>query len=191
MSEKGIQWQTSCCCEAIACCCQWTVSNMWVRTVSLQACAEVEQYIFSSISSSFLEHWEKLHCWFHKHLQRQELQFFTVSYIMMSWLNTRMLEVASVFSVDHSHINSTKAAVSGMAWSLPVNHGIFKLQTTIIAFGPPTQIFGAWPLYCLWRPSFILVTKFNDKISIVSMFYDTSNLVPPVYNGIFTADVVE
>ena len=36
--------------SVIACCCQWTVSNLWIHIVTLQAWAEATQYLHSTPS---------------------------------------------------------------------------------------------------------------------------------------------
>ena len=93
--------------------------------------------------------------------------FITVSYRTMCWFKIRILEAASVLSVDPGHINSTEVAVSDMVCWLPPNHVNSKLQTTLLAFGPLMQRLSAWLAYHVWCPSFILVTKFNTKIRMV------------------------
>ena len=71
------------------------------------------------------------------------------------------------------------------------NHRNSKFQTTLLALGPTTQILGACLAYHVWRPSFILVTKFHTKISMVSTLYETCDWIPVRNNGVFAADVAE
>ena len=92
--------------------------------------------------------------------------FITMSYRTTGWLKIRILEAAPVLSVDSNHINSAKVAVSDMISWLPPNHGNSKVQTPL-AIGPPTQSLGACLAHDEWRPSFILVSKFNTKISML------------------------
>lgn len=82
---------------------------------------------------------------------------------------------ASVLLVDPSHINSAEVAVSDMVCWLPPNHGISKLQTTLLAFGPLILGDGG------------SCTK-STKMSMVSMLCEK---IPVRNNGVFTADVAE
>ena len=116
--------------------------------------------------------------------------FITMSYRTTCWLKIRILEAAPVLSVDFSHINRTEVAVSGMVCLLPPNHGNSEVQTPF-AVGPPTQSLGACFAHHVWRPSFILVTKFNTKISMVSTPYETCDWLPIRSNGIFSTYVAE
>ena len=45
-----------------------------------------------------------------------------------------------------------------------------KVHTSLV-IDPPTQSLGACFALHVWRPRFILVTKLNAKIAIVSIFY--------------------
>ena len=102
----------------------------------------------------------------------------------MCWLKIKILEVAPVLSVDPSHINSAEVAVSDKICQLPPNHGNSKVQTPL-AIGPPTQRLGACLAHHVWRPSFILVFKFNTKISMVSTCFETCDWLPIRSNGVF------
>ena len=78
----------------------------------------------------------------------------TMSYRTTWWLKIRILEAAPVLSVDPSHINS--AEVAKFRLLLPLVH-------------PRSACLAPH----VWRPSFILVSKFNTKISMVIMRYET------------------
>ena len=93
--------------------------------------------------------------------------------------------ISSVLSVDSCHINSAKVAVSDMVCRLPLNHGNSKVQTSL-AIGPPTQSLGAYLAHHVWCPSFILVSKFNTKISMVSTRYETCDGFPIRNNDVFS-----
>ena len=92
---------------------------------------------------------------------------------------------APVLSVDPSHINSAEVAVSDMVCRLPPNRGNSKVQTPL-AIGPPSQSLGACLAHHLWRPRFILVSKFNTKISMISTRYETCDWLPIRSNGVFS-----
>ena len=115
---------------------------------------------------------------------------FTMSYMTTCWLKFRILEAAPVLSVDPSHINSAEVAVSDMVCQLPPNQGNSKVQTPL-AIGPPTQSLGACLAHHLWRRRFILVSKFNTKISMVNMCYETCDWLPIRSNGLFSSYVAE
>ena len=106
------------------------------------------------------------------------------------WLKITILEATPILSVDPSHINSAEVAVSDMVCRLPPNHGNSKVQTPL-AIGPPTQSLGACLAHHVWCPSFILVTKFNTKISMVSTPYETCDWLPIRSNGVFSTYVAE
>ena len=116
--------------------------------------------------------------------------FITMSYRTTWWLKIGVLEAASVLSVDPSHINSAEVAVSDMVCRLPPNHGNSKVQTPL-AIGPPTRSLGACLAHHVWRLSFILVSKFNTKISMVSTHYETCDWLPIRNNGVFSTYVAE
>ena len=112
--------------------------------------------------------------------------FITMSY----WLKIRILEAVPVLSVDPSHINNAEVAVSDMVCRLPPNHGNSKIQIPL-AIGPPTQSLGAYLAHYMWRPTFILVSKLNTKISMVSTRYETCDWLPIWRNGVFSTYVAE
>ena len=116
--------------------------------------------------------------------------FITMSYRTTWWLKIRIFEAALVLSVDLSHINSAEVAVSDMVCRLPPNHGNSKVQTPL-AIGPPTQRLGACLAHHVWRPNFILVSKFNTKINMVSTCYETYDWLPIRSNGVFSTYVAE
>ena len=116
--------------------------------------------------------------------------FIIMSYRTPCRLKIRILEAVPVLSVDPSYINSAEVAISDMVCRLPSNHGNSKVQTPL-AIGPPTQSLGACLAHNVWRPSFILVSKFNTKISIVSTRYKTWDWLPIRSNGVFSTYVVE
>ena len=116
--------------------------------------------------------------------------FMTMSDRTTCWLKIRILEVAPVLSVDPSHINSAKVAVSDMVIRLSPNHGNSKVQTPL-AIGSPTQSLDACLAHYVWRPRFILVSKFNTKISMVSTRYETFDWLPIRSNGVFSTYVAE
>ena len=93
-------------------------------------------------------------------------------------------------SVDSSHINSSEVAVNDMVCRPPPNYGNSKVQTPL-AIGPPTQSLGACLAHHVWHPSFILVSKFNTKISMVSRRYETCDWIPIRRNGVFSTYVAE
>ena len=97
---------------------------------------------------------------------------------------------APVISVDPRHINSAEGAVSNMVCRLPPNHGNSKVQIPI-AIGFSTQSLAAWLAHHAWRPSFILASKFNTKISIVSTRYETCDWLSIRSNGVFSTYVAE
>ena len=103
-------------------------------------------------------------------------------------MKIRILEAAPVLFVDPSHINSAEVAVSDMVYRLPPNHANSKVQT-LLAIGPPTQSLGACLAHHVWRPSFILVSKFNTKISMVNTRYETCDWLPIRSNGLFSTYV--
>ena len=114
----------------------------------------------------------------------------TMSYRTTCWLKIRILEAAPVLSDDPSHINSAEVAASNMVCRLPPNHGNSKVQTPL-AISPPMQS----PCVCLAHhvccPSFILVSKFNTKISMLSTRYETCDWLPIRSNGVFSTYVAE
>ena len=112
----------------------------------------------------------------------------TMNYKTTCWLKIRILEAAPVLSVDPSHINSAEVAVSDMVCRLPPNHGNSKVQTPL-AIGPPTQSLDACLAHHVWRPVFILVNKFNTKISVVSTHYEACDWLPIRSNGVFSTYV--
>ena len=57
-----------------------------------------------------------------------------------------------------------------------------KAQTPLV-IGSPTQSLAACFAHHVGRPSFILVTKFNAKITMVSTFYETCHWLPIRGNG--------
>ena len=116
--------------------------------------------------------------------------FITMSYRTTCWLKIRILEAIPVLSVDPSHINKADVAVSDMVCRLPPNHGNYKFQTPLV-IGPPTQSLGAYHAHHVWRPSFILVSKFNTKISLVSTLYESCDWLPIRSNGVFSIYVAE
>ena len=116
--------------------------------------------------------------------------FNTISYRKTCWLKIRILETAPVLSVDPSHINSAEVAVSDMVCWLPLNHRNSKVQTPL-AIRLPTQSLGACLAHRVWCPSFILVSKFNTKISMVSTRYETCDWLPIRSNDVFSTYVVE
>ena len=116
--------------------------------------------------------------------------FIPMSYRTTCWLKIMIFEVVPVLSVDPSHINSAEVAISDMVCRLPPNHWNFKVQTPL-AIGPPTQSLGACLAHHVWRPSFILVSRFNTKISMVSTRYETCAGLPIGSNGVFSSYVAE
>ena len=102
----------------------------------------------------------------------------------------RILEAGSVLSVDPSDINNAEVAVSDVVFRLPPNHENSKVQTSF-AIGPPTQSLGACLAHPVWCPSFILVSKFNTKISTVSTRYETCDWLPIRTNNLFSTYVAE
>lgn len=75
------------------------------------------------------------------------LHSYLQHYNKTCWFKIRVLKVALVLSVEPSHTNSPEKAVSDMVCWLPLKHGNSKLQTTLLAFGPPTQILTTWLPY--------------------------------------------
>ena len=116
--------------------------------------------------------------------------FITMSHRTTCWLKIRIFEAAPVLSVDSSHINSAEVAVSVMVCWLPPNHGNSKVQTPL-AIGSPTQSLGACFAPHVWCPSFILVSKFNTKISMVSTRYETCDWFPIRSNSVFSIYIAE
>ena len=82
------------------------------------------------------------------------------------------------------------SAVSDMVCRLPLNQGNSKVQTPL-AIGRPTQSLGACLVHHVCHSSFILVNKFNTKISMVNMCYETCDWLPIRSNGIFLTYVAE
>lgn len=89
---------------------------------------------------------------------------------LMCWLRIRILEATPVLSVDPNHRYNAEIAVSTIVCQIPPNHENYKLQTTLLGLGPLMQILGACFAYHVWHRSFILVTNFNTKISMVACF---------------------
>ena len=100
------------------------------------------------------------------------------------------LRLSRFFSVDPSHIKSAGVAVGDMVCRLPPNHGNSKVQTPL-ATGPPTQSLGACLAHHVWRSIFILVSKFNTKISMVSTHYETCDWLPIRSDGVFSTYVAK
>ena len=53
------------------------------------------------------------------------------------------------------------------------------------------QSLGACVAHHMWCPSFILVSKFNTKLSMISMRYETCDRLPIRSNGVFSTYVAE
>ena len=77
-----------------------------------------------------------------------------------------------------------------MVCRLPPNHGNSKVQTPLV-IGTPAQSLGACLANHVWHPSFILVSKFNTKINIVSMLYETCDWLPIRNNSVFSTYVAK
>ena len=77
-----------------------------------------------------------------------------------------------------------------MVCRLTPNHGNSKVQTPL-AIGAPTRSHGASLAHPVWRPSFILVSKFNTKISMVSTRYETCDWLPNRSNAVFLTYVAK
>ena len=60
---------------------------------------------------------------------------------------------------------------------------IWDKAPTPPVIGPPKQSLSACFAHHVWRPSFILVTKFNAKITMVRTFYETCHWLPIRANG--------
>ena len=107
-------------------------------------------------------------------------------------MKIRILEAALILSVDTIYINSVEVTASDMVFGLPPNHRNYKAQTVFAIgppLGPPTQNLGACLAYHVCCPRFILVTRFNTKISMVSMPYET--WLPLRSNVVFSTNVAE
>ena len=113
-----------------------------------------------------------------------------MSYRTTGWSKIRILEAVPVLSVDPSYINSADVPVSDMVCQLPPNHGNSKVQTPL-DICLPTQSLGACLAHHVLRPSFILVSKFNTKISMVSTRYETCDWLPIRSNGVFSTYIAE
>ena len=125
-------------------------------------------------------------------------------------MKIRILEAVPVLSVDPSteiavsdmfcfvfipvtwffFYPSAEVAISDMVFQLPLNHANSKVQTPL-AIGPPTQSLSACLAHHVWCPSFILVSKFNTKISMVRTRYETCDWLPIRSNGVFSTYVAE
>ena len=103
--------------------------------------------------------------------------FITMNYRTTRWLKIWIFEAAPVLSVDPGHINCAEVAVSDMVCRLLPNHGNSKVQTPL-GIGPPTQSLVACLAHHVWRPSFMLVSKFNTKISMISTRYEIYDWLP-------------
>ena len=77
-----------------------------------------------------------------------------------------------------------------MVCRLPPKYGNSKVQTPL-AIGSPTQSLGACLAHHVWHPNFILVSKFNTKISMVSTRYETCDWLPIWSNGVLSTYVAE
>ena len=150
----------------------WGASSS--RTTSSSSSCPSTQKAASSLMFSEDRHWN----------------FITMSYRTTCWLKISILEGAPVFSVDPSHINSAEVAVIDMVCRLPPNPANSKVQT-LLAICPPTQSLGACLAHHVWPPSFILVSKFNTKISMVCTRYETCDRLPIRNNGVFSTYVAE